>query len=107
MFRFAVRTRVNEWVSSFVTEMRSKRPAVVQKLVSSVPTSVTTRNFADKPFETETVSIPDIGNGNELETKSNVFKEYLFKTIIICKQKVEHFSNFIFNYRPPAQSKSN
>lgn len=43
----------------------------MQKLVNSVPTSVTTRTVVDKPIESETVAISDIVNGHELETKSN------------------------------------
>lgn len=72
----SVRTRVNEWVSSFVTEMRSKRP-VVQKFVDSVPTGTSASDTSDKAEPvglTAPIAVaitPDCLNGHDFMTKGS------------------------------------
>lgn len=71
----SVRTRVNTWVSSFVKEMKIKRPAV-QKLVDSVPANTSCVNISDlkaEPIQSPALVIleADSVNSNELETTTS------------------------------------
>lgn len=57
-----------------------------------MPTSVTTRTYVEKPIESQAVAIPDIVNGHELETKSNV----TINRIYLTNGLQANLLNFIF-----------
>lgn len=62
-----VRIKVSSWVSNFVSEMRTKSPAVVQRWVDSLPTESVTEIPGDTLTETT-----DISQQNTNSTLTNV-----------------------------------
>lgn len=66
LFQFVVRVKVSSWVTSFVSEMRTKSPAVVQRWVDSLPNENVTDIAPDDIAAIEADNNPDHTDSHEL-----------------------------------------